>query len=145
MVATKGVPVAQKQEQKLNLVFFDGVCNLCNGAVSFLIKIDKKRRLKYSSLQGEYRKSLRQLDQASPVDSIIFLSEGKVYIQGEAIVHILIKLGGVYQFLGRGLSVLPLWLLNKVYALIARKRYQIFGKSETCRIPSDDIKDRFIP
>ncbi len=137
--------MAQKQEQKLNLVFFDGVCNLCNSAVSFLIKIDKKRRLKYSSLQGEYRKSLRQLDQASPVDSIIFLSEGKVYIQGEAIVHILIKLGGVYQVLGRGLSVLPLWLLNKVYALIARNRYQIFGKSETCRIPNDDIKDRFIP
>ncbi|MES2744044.1 MAG: DCC1-like thiol-disulfide oxidoreductase family protein [Bdellovibrionota bacterium] len=133
------------KEQELNLVFFDGVCNLCNSTVNLLIKIDKKRRLKYSSLQGEYRKSLGQLDEPNTVDSIIFLTEGRVYLQGEAIVHILIKLGGVYQVLGRLLSAFPLFVLNKLYDLIARNRYSLFGKRDLCRIPSNDIKDRFIP
>jgi len=117
-----------------NIVFFDGVCTLCNWSVSFLLKADKKRNLKYSSLQSEFAK--KNLSDPMSMNSIIFLSQGIEYKRSKAIVKILIALGGFYKVLGFLFSVFPTFILDPLYNLIAKNRYKIFGKKETCRVPS---------
>jgi len=126
------------------IVFFDGVCNLCNSSVSFLIKKDKKRTLKYSSLQGSFAKEhLRQKD-IECLESVVFLKEGKLYYKSEAVVRVLMELRGFYKFLGCFLSLFPYALLNVFYSFIAKNRYRFFGKQETCRVPSQEEKKLFI-
>ena len=128
-----------------SVVFFDDVCVLCNGAVLTLIKLDKKRELKYSSLTGNFAQSLPDLKNLNSSQSVIFWTEGKVYYRAQAVIHILLKLGGVCKFLGSVLKLFPLFSLNAFYNLIAKNRYRIFGKRDVCLVPSAEIKERFIP
>ena len=126
------------------VVFFDGVCNLCNSSVDFLIRIDRKQKLKFASLQSEYAKNHLTLPEKELLSSVVFLKNKKQYIKSEAAVEILKEIGGFYKFSGIILSIFPYWFLNIFYNLIANHRYRFFGKRETCRIPTEDEKKRFI-
>lgn len=127
-----------------DIIFFDGLCILCNRTVSLLIKIDTKRIFKYSSLQGEKIKSLGADGRFNFGDSIIFWSHDRVFVKAEAVINILLKLGGVYKLIGLFLKIIPIFILDYVYDLVAKNRYRIFGKNEVCMIPSDKEKDLFI-
>lgn len=127
-----------------DIVFFDGLCVLCNGTVSLLIKLDKNRRLKYSSLQGKFAQTKLEMRSIKSIESVVFFSDGLVFERAEAVIQILITLGGIYKVIGFGLKLFPLFILNALYECVARNRYHIFGKKAACNLPSDNTKDRFI-
>ena len=128
-----------------SIVFFDGECVLCNSSVRLLLKIDKRRVLKYSSLQGTFAKENLNLQNTKVAQSLIFWHNETVYKRSEAVVHILIELGGLYKYLGIALRIIPCFLSSLLYDFIANNRYNFFGKSHVCLIPADKDKDLFIP
>jgi len=122
------------------VILFDGVCGLCNKSVDILIKMDRRKRFKYTSLQGEYVKTL---DIEPDIDSIIFYQDGAVYYKSTAILKILQALGGLWV-MTRVFYLIPRVLRDFIYDSIAKYRYRIFGKLESCRMPKEDEKDLFI-
>jgi predicted DCC family thiol-disulfide oxidoreductase YuxK len=128
-----------------SLVFFDGVCNLCNGTVQFLLKIDKHRHLQFASLQGETAKKVLPVYQISPgkLSSIIFIHNNKIYTESSAVLEIFRVIGGLWTIL-YVFKIIPAFLRNGLYRLVARYRYQWFGKKDQCMIPSPSLKSRFL-
>lgn len=127
----------------LGVVFFDGFCVLCNHSVDLLIKLDRGRKLRYASLQGNYAREVLEIQQIQTRASVVFRIDGQCYEKSEAAILILRELGGVYRLLGRILSLFPFFLLNWVYDRVARNRYALFGKNETCLIPKESERDLF--
>ena len=141
-----------------NIVFFDGVCNLCNGAVNTLIDLDTRHNLLFAQLQGETYKqySSKPLQETSDFSTIIFVQQGresaklytkldtKCYTKSDAAIRIVACLGGAY-WISLGLLIIPRFLRNTAYDFVARHRYRWFGKSETCRIPTPKLLARFLP
>ena len=125
-----------------NVVFFDDLCNLCDHSVSFLIKIDRKKVLKHSSLEGNLAK--QKIDNPEAIQSVVFLKNDKIYTRSEAAIKILITLGGGYKFIGIALSIFPYMFLNLFYNLIGKNRYKLFGQKETCRVPNKEEVKLFI-
>ena len=127
------------------IVFFDGVCNLCNRSVNFLIKHDKKGVLKFASLQSTFAKNTlpKSLLDSEALDSILFYTEGKYYKKSNAILKLFKTLGGFFYVFQLG-YLLPPFLRNGVYTLIANNRYRWFGTTAQCSVPSADVKDRFL-
>ena len=130
--------------KNLNVIFFDGVCNLCNSTIQFLIRVDKKRTLKYASLQSDYAKKKLSPEYSSNFESVVFLKDGKEYAKSRAVVMILRELGGFYKFLGFVLSIFPYSFLNFFYNKIAKNRYKMFGKKDNCMIPTEEQKELFV-
>ena len=127
------------------IVFFDGVCNLCNRSVNFLIKNDKKVVLKFASLQSEFAKKTlpKTLLNNKDLDSILFYTEGKYYEKSNAILKLCKILGGFFYVFQFG-YLLPPFLRNGLYMLIANNRYRWFGTTAQCRVPTTDLKERFL-
>ena len=127
------------------IIFFDGVCNLCNSSVNFLIKQDKKSVLKFASLQSDYAKSFlpQNLLNRADLDSIVFYDGVNFYTKSSAVLEICKSLGGVFHFFRIGYLLTPL-LRNALYTFIANNRYRWFGKTEQCRVPTEALKNRFL-
>lgn len=132
-------------EEHNHIVLFDGVCNLCQSSVQFLLKHDKKGKLKYASLQSKFGKELLQkykID-TNKVDSIVFVSNGKAFIESSAAL----KIAGFLNFPLNALQVfwiVPKFIRDRIYKWVARNRYKWFGKEETCMLPTEDISARFL-
>jgi len=128
-----------------SLVFFDGVCNLCNSTVQFLVKIDKHRRLQFGSLQGETAKKILPAYNISPdkLSSIIFIHNNKAYTESSAVLEIFRVIGGLWTLL-YVFKIIPSFLRNGFYRLIARYRYKWFGKKDQCMIPKPEFMNRFL-
>ncbi|HAV53785.1 MAG TPA: thiol-disulfide oxidoreductase [Aequorivita sp.] len=127
------------------IILFDGVCNLCNGAVTFIIKRDKKDVFKFAALQSEIGRELTSkfnID-TSKVDSIILIDGEKHYEKSSAALRIAKYLSGAYPLLF-GFMVVPKFIRNAVYDYIAKNRYKWFGKKESCMIPTAELKSKFL-
>lgn len=128
----------------MNIVLFDGVCNLCNATVRFLIKHDKKRVLYFASQQSEIGKNLiLKHNISSTSESLIFIQDNQAYQYADAVLAIARCLVG-WPKLVTLFSFIPRRWRNICYQFVARHRYQWFGKKESCSIPSLEIKDRFL-
>ena len=127
------------------IVFFDGVCNLCNRSVNFLIRHDKKGILKFASLQSAFSENTlpKSLLNGEALDSIIVYIEGKYYKKSSAVLKLCKTLGGFFYVFQLG-YLLPPFLRNGVYTLIANNRYRWFGTTAQCSVPKADVKDRFL-
>ncbi len=128
-----------------HILLFDGVCNLCNRMVQFTIKRDKKAKIKFASLQSESGQALL-LKFGLPTndfDSFVFICHDKYYIKSTAALRVLKELGGVWRLL-YVFIIFPKPLRDFVYNIIAGTRYSIFGKRQSCMVPSEDIKQRFL-
>jgi predicted DCC family thiol-disulfide oxidoreductase YuxK len=127
------------------VVLFDGMCNLCNRAVQFIIKRDKKKQFLFASLQGEAGSNLlKKFDLPADLFNSFILIEGeKVYTRSTAALRIARKLNGCWKLL-YGLMIIPRFLRNAVYNVIAKKRYKWFGKRNECMIPTPELKERFL-
>ena len=127
------------------IVFFDGVCNLCNRSVNFLIRHDKKGILKFASLQSAFAKNTlpKSLLDSEALDSIVVYTEGKYYKKSSAVLKLCKTLGGFFYVFQLG-YLLPPFLRNGVYTLIANNRYRWFGTTAQCSMPKADVKDRFL-
>jgi len=130
---------------KSKIVLFDGVCNLCSGSVQFIIKRDVKKAFKFASLQSKFGQ--QQLDvfniDKNLLHSIILVSGDHFFQRSDAALEIAKQLSGAWPVL-YGFKILPRFLRDGIYNLIARNRYRIFGKKDSCWIPTPDLKERFL-
>ncbi len=128
------------------VILFDGVCNLCNSAINFIIKHDKNDVFRYASLQSEIGK--KYIDQfnidSTSLDSILLInSETQYFHKSSAALHIAKHLSGGYSILVVFL-VLPKFIRDLVYDFIAKNRYKWFGKKESCMLPSPKLRKLFL-
>ncbi|CAA6799213.1 MAG: Unknown protein [uncultured Sulfurovum sp.] len=126
-----------------NIVLFDGVCNFCEASVNFIIKLDGQKQFHFMVQSCEEAQSFLVEHQLQELDSIILFSNGKVYIHSDAALQIAKKLDGYYKYL-YVFRFLPKVFRDWVYKLVAKYRYRIFGKKESCMMPSDELKERFL-
>ncbi len=126
------------------IILFDGVCNLCNGFVNFLIGQDKNNQFKFASLQSDFGEKilLENNLQTDDYQSVIILENGELFTKSAAIFKVIERLPN-WRWL-RFFKVLPAFLLDVVYGVIARNRYRIFGKRDSCRLPSSELRDKFL-
>ena len=131
------------------IVFFDGVCNLCQGSIRYLIKNDKKGVLKFASLQGDYAKDfVNQKDfvdqtEIHSMQSIMFFDGKNLYKKSTAVLKLSSLLGNWHQLLLLG-YILPRFLRDWLYDIVANNRYRLFGKKDECMLPSKGLENRFL-
>lgn len=129
------------------IVLFDGVCNLCNSTVQFIIRQDKSERFQFASQQSQAgQKLLAQHNiPISQVlaDSVVVIEGEKVWLESDAAFHILWRLGGVWS-IPSVLWFLPKRLRDWAYRLVAQNRYRLFGRRESCMVPTPELKKRFL-
>lgn len=132
-------------EKDNNILLFDGVCNLCNGAVQFILKRDSQGKFKFASLQSEPAQKLLEKFRL-PVDtfrSFVLIQGDQYSIKSTAALSVLKEIGGFWKIFYVFILV-PRKLRDFFYDLVAKSRYRIFGKRETCMIPAPELKDRFM-
>ena len=127
------------------VVLFDGVCNLCNGTVQFIIKRDKSSKFLFASLQSDFGQSqlLKLGLDPTQLHSIVVLENGKFYERSDAALKIASGLSQPWSTLGL-FRILPRFLRDFAYDVVAKNRYKIFGKQETCMIPTPEMKAKFL-
>ncbi|TAL69207.1 MAG: DUF393 domain-containing protein [Bacteroidetes bacterium] len=127
------------------IIFFDGICNLCNSVVQFVIKHDKKKRYLFCPLQSDKTKEVfgEFNNQLTKAETIILFEENKLYFGSTAALNIVKHLNLLYPILFFFI-IIPKPLREFVYRFIAKHRYKWFGKRESCMLPTDDLKNRFI-
>lgn len=138
------IVIIMSSGQEKYLIVFDGVCNLCNWAVHFVIQRDPKAKFLFIPLQSQYGRQLSLMHQLKyeKTDSIQLIKNGSLFIESDAIFEIIKELTGLWRYL-IFLKFCPRFIRNYIYRWIAKNRYQIFGKKETCMLPTPDIWKRF--
>lgn len=132
------------QNQK-QLLLYDGVCNLCNGLVRFVIRWDRKRKIQFASLQSETGKSyLEKLGlPTDDLDTLVYVKTGRHFIRSRAVLEVVKDMGGFWRMFYIFI-IIPRCLRDPLYRLVGHLRYRVFGKRDSCKIPSPDIQDRFL-
>ena len=133
-------------DPRLKIVFFDGVCHLCNGFVDFLIQNETAQtKLSYAPLQGTTAQQyLPETDQKN-LATVIFLSDGKLFKKSEAVLRILREMKLPFSLFGSLGFLVPRFLRDLIYDFVARHRYQWFGERESCRLPQPHEKGQLLP
>lgn len=135
----------ETQFQKYSLVFFDGVCNLCNSTIDWLILRDVGRQFLYSPIQGETAKKFLTSEEISKLNSIIVRTqEGQLLYESAAVFYLISQVETKFKVL-KIFDFLPRKLSDWAYQLVAKSRYNIFGKSPYCRIPTPEEQKLFLP
>ena len=130
----------------MNIVLFDGVCNFCNSSILQIIKYDKTNKLRFSTLQSDFGlKTLKSLKmEENNLNTLIFIkNSNEVYTESTAILEIIKMLGGfpkVFLIFG----ILPRRVRDFLYKNFSNNRYKLFGKKESCMIPTLELKEKFI-
>ena len=129
-----------------HVVFFDGVCNLCNWSVDFIIKRDPKGVFKFASLQSDVAQRLLKQQQAvvdNGMRTIVLLKNDRLYYRSDAVLEICRDLSNPWPLLST-FKVIPRFIRDAVYRLISRNRYRWFGQKDTCRVPTVEEQLRFL-
>ncbi|MCI0570397.1 MAG: thiol-disulfide oxidoreductase DCC family protein [Myxococcaceae bacterium] len=129
-----------------SVVLFDGVCNLCNGAVNFIIDRDPEAHFHFASLQSPAGTALMEghgLKVQEEPESIVLLEAGQLFVRSTAALRIARHLRGAWRLLYL-LVLVPRPLRDAAYRFIARHRYRWFGRTEACRVPTPELKARFL-
>ncbi len=127
------------------LVLFDGVCNLCNHSVQFIIRHDPAEKFTFASLQSSFAQAIlaRHSMTHQPFDSVVLCKNEQLYTKSEAALFIAAELTGGWKYM-RFLRFVPLKWRDWIYDQIARRRYRFFGKKDSCMLPSPELKRRFL-
>ncbi len=127
------------------LVLFDGVCNLCNASVQFVIRHDGEGRFRFAALQSGAGQKVLQLHGLSgeTFDSFVYLRGGMLYQRSTAALYLLRDLGGWWALL-YAFIIVPRPLRDAIYDLVAKYRYKWFGRNESCMVPTAELKGRFL-
>jgi len=128
-----------------SIILFDGICNLCNSSVNFIIKHDKKKKFIFTSLQSDAAKEILLQFQTKKLnmDSILLIEKGNIYEKSTAALKISKHLNSGYKLL-YFFIIAPKFIRDFLYDKIATNRYKWFGKSENCMIPKKELKSRFL-
>jgi predicted DCC family thiol-disulfide oxidoreductase YuxK len=132
------------------IVFYDGLCGLCNGLNQFLLKRDKHDHFRFASLQSKFANSVLQRHGVSALDlDTVYVvldyekANERLLARSDAILHVLRQLGGVWSVF-QLVRVIPKFLRNGVYNVVARNRYRMFGKYDTCLMPEERYRRKFL-
>jgi predicted DCC family thiol-disulfide oxidoreductase YuxK len=133
------------------IILYDGVCGLCNRLVQFVLKRDKTDRFRFAALQSEFAGDVLRRHGVNPQapDTMYLLlnysqPDERLAARSDAAVQILGDLGGNWRALASIVQLLPRWFRDKAYNLIAQNRYQLFGKYQTCQIPDEKYRSKFL-
>lgn len=127
------------------ILLFDGVCNLCNGFVQFVIQQDPKAVFRFAPLQSDIGRKLSE-EAGLPLDelnTVVLYTAGQFYTHSDVALEVVRRLPGLWPLL-YGFKILPKFLRDFVYNWVARNRYRWFGKRESCMMPTPDLKRRFL-
>ena len=128
------------------IILFDGVCNFCNASINFLIDRDPKGVFKFAALQSEPGKAILEKHHITSItdfDSVIVEKDGKLYQKSDAALEIARNMGGLWKLL-YGFKIVPKFIRDFVYDLVAKNRYRFMGKMDACRIPTPELRARFL-
>lgn len=127
------------------VVLFDGVCNFCNRSVNFILDHDRRKRFRFAALQSDVGQTvLRRFGlETDDFDTAVLVEHGRAYTKSSAALRIARNLGGWWSALAVLLAIPP-FLRDAAYDLLARNRYRWFGKADSCRVPTPEIRDRFL-
>ena len=129
----------------MNTILFDGVCNLCNGFVQFVIARDPEARFRFGALTSPAAAEvLRQAGVTGPLpDSVILIEEGQAYFRSDAPLRIARRLTFPWSLL-YGLAIVPRFIRDPIYDFVAARRYRWFGRRDLCMVPTPELKRRFL-
>ncbi len=128
------------------ILLFDGTCNMCNGAVQWLIAKDKKRVLRYGTLQSDRGQHLRRAYGVdAEIDSMIALADGSAFVHSDGALAVGRALGGAWAVGARIAALVPRPLRDVAYRFIARRRYRWFGQQDSCMVPTPELRALFLP
>lgn len=127
------------------ILFFDGVCGLCNWSVDFVLKRDRRAEFQFAPLQGDTARALLKSADSNDLNTVVLLVGVRTYRKSAAVVRVLWRLSVFWQIVGTALWLIPLPLRDLGYSLTARYRYRLFGKKDACRIPTAEERARFLP
>ena len=127
------------------LILFDGVCNLCNGSVRFIIKRDPEASFTFASLQSDEGQRILKRYGLPTVDfdSFVYIRDGHVYQRSTGALHVLKDLGGFWKII-YAFIIVPRPIRDFVYDLIAKYRYRLFGRQSSCMVPTPELSRRFL-
>ncbi len=133
------IPVGKK------IILFDGVCNLCNSSVQFVIRHDKRHQFIFGSFQGNAGQEFLQRFNlpSGNFNSFMLLDDEKLYTESTAALKVCKHLGGIWSLL-YGFIIVPKFIRDGIYRIIAKNRYKWFGKEETCWVPTKALKEKFL-
>ncbi|WP_152397102.1 thiol-disulfide oxidoreductase DCC family protein [Paenibacillus guangzhouensis] len=126
------------------IILFDGVCNFCNSSVQFIIRRDKNSYFSFASLQSETgMRLLREQGYAGELSSVVVIDQGQLYTKSDAALRIAKQFHGIWRS-ASVLRIVPRPLRDLVYNFVAKNRYRWFGKSDSCMLPSPEVRSRFL-
>ena len=127
------------------ILLFDGVCNLCNGAVQTVIRWDKSSHFRLASLQSATGQTLLKKFNlpTNELNTVVLIDKNTVYLRSDAPLEVMRQLGGGWQFF-YVFKIIPRFIRDAVYNWIAKNRYRWFGKEEACMIPTPEVRQRFL-
>ena len=138
----KGLVPHRLHEVSDTILFFDGHCNLCNGFVNFVVDQDPSERIRFGAIQ-RHTDMLRGLDAPTDLSTMILVQNNQVYTHSSAALRTFALLRAPFHLIA-ALYILPRPIRDIGYRLVAKYRYAVFGKTETCRAPTGDFERRFI-
>jgi predicted DCC family thiol-disulfide oxidoreductase YuxK len=135
-----------KDLQDRNIILFDGICNLCNASVRFIIEHERKPEFLFASIQSDAGKQLLERHDLPPDDlqSVILIENGNIWFESIAVLKIGQTLRFPWSFLCHASFIVPKFFRDWVYKLIARNRYHWFGKRDICILPNENLQARFL-
>lgn len=137
--------MTREQLNGVQIVVFDGICNLCHGGVNFIIEHDVTGEILFSAAQtpaGEELQALAGVD-ALDDETFLFIDRGRVFVRAKAATRLFRYFSGGWRLLSV-LHYLPAFLLDPLYRYVARNRYRWYGKKSSCMLPSPELESRFL-
>lgn len=145
MTLTKNKKLFNKRSSAQSIIVFDGLCNLCNGSVNFIVKRDHHNRFKFASMQSEAGQAIIQGYDAANVgvDTFLLIKNGEAFYRTNAALEICKDLSGLWFLMGV-FNIIPRFVRDAIYSWVAKRRYAIFGRRDVCRVPTASEQDKFI-
>ena len=127
------------------LLLFDGVCNLCNGFVQFVIKRDEEAAFRFAPLQSEMGREVLQIADLDPdqLSTVVLVENGKIYTHSDVALRVARRLGGLWS-MASVFRFIPKSIRDALYNFVAARRYRWFGKKDSCMLPTPELKQRFL-
>lgn len=129
--------------KEYGILFFDGVCSVCNGFIDFLMSADQGHALRYAPIQGETAKFHLTPNLIASLDTLVLHTENKIYTRTDAVIRSIAAMGGVWKLL-LILLVVPKFIRDNIYKFFAKNRYKWFDKKETCRMPTPEERNKIL-